>query len=245
MVALCRFCRILGTLLTNGVSILQALKISKDSAGNMILAEVIQDAADSVKKGAALSAPLGECGLFPLVVVDMIAVAEESNNLDTVLVQIAETNEIRTARQIELGAASGESRGAGHDGECGCQSDHDSLPTVCHSTAHMIGRVCGDGKAKSCRHRGRFTGFVHWRRMGAAMTYHYRHYNRYDQLRPHWGFWLTLVFLTRHVFGFVLVSMSGSGIGNKGGGVNKEDIELGGVISLIEPIYMIADIPAP
>lgn len=103
MVAICRFCRILGTMLHNGVPILQALKIAKDSAGNAILAEVIEKSADSVKKGAALSAPLGESGLFPVAVVDMIAVAEESNNLETVLVQIADTNEARTARQIDLG----------------------------------------------------------------------------------------------------------------------------------------------
>ncbi|MGB2988221.1 MAG: type II secretion system F family protein [Phycisphaerae bacterium] len=102
MVAICRFCRILGTMLRNGVPILQALRISKDSAGNTILANVIEEAADNVKKGAALSRPLGDSGLFPPVVVDMIAVAEESNNLETVLVQIADTNEARTARQIDL-----------------------------------------------------------------------------------------------------------------------------------------------
>jgi general secretion pathway protein F/type IV pilus assembly protein PilC len=103
MVAICRFCRILGTMLHNGVPILQALKISKDSAGNSILAKSIEEAADSVKKGAALSAPLRDSGLFPLTVLDMIAVAEESNNLETVLVQIADTNEARTARSIALG----------------------------------------------------------------------------------------------------------------------------------------------
>ena len=103
MVAICRFCRILGTMLHNGVPILQALKISKDSAGNELLAKVVEKAGDSVKKGAALSAPLGDSGMFPPTIVDMIAVAEESNNLETVLVQIAETNEARTARQIDLG----------------------------------------------------------------------------------------------------------------------------------------------
>ena len=102
MVAICRFCRILGTMLRNGVPILQALRISKDSAGNTILAKVIEEAGDSVRKGAALSTPLGECGLFPPAIVDMIAVAEEANNLETVLVQIAETNEARTARSIDL-----------------------------------------------------------------------------------------------------------------------------------------------
>jgi len=103
MVAICRFCRILGTMLHNGVPILQALKISKDSAGNNILAKAIEEAADSVKKGAALSAPLHDSGLFPATVLDMIAVAEEGNNLETVLVQIADTNEARTARAIDLG----------------------------------------------------------------------------------------------------------------------------------------------
>ena len=102
MVAICRFCRILGTMLHNGVPILQALKISKDSAGNEVLANVVSEAGDSVRKGAALSTPLGESGLFPPAVVDMIAVAEESNNLETVLIQIADTNEARTARQIDL-----------------------------------------------------------------------------------------------------------------------------------------------
>ena len=103
MVSICRFCRILGTMLHNGVPILQALRISKDSAGNIILAEVIEKAGESVRKGAALSDPLGESGLFPPVVIDMISVAEEGNNLETVLVQIAETNEARTARMVDLG----------------------------------------------------------------------------------------------------------------------------------------------
>ncbi len=102
MVAICRFCRILGTMLHNGVPILQALKIAKDSAGNDVLARLIEQSAESVRKGAALSDPLGESGLFPPTIIDMIAVAEESNNLETVLVQIADTNEARTARTIDL-----------------------------------------------------------------------------------------------------------------------------------------------
>jgi type II secretory pathway component PulF len=103
MVAICRFCRILGTMLHNGVPILQALRIAKDSAGNRILAEEIDKAAESVQKGETLAAPLGHSGLFPSDIIDMIAVAEESNNLENVLVQIADSNEARTARQIDLG----------------------------------------------------------------------------------------------------------------------------------------------
>jgi general secretion pathway protein F/type IV pilus assembly protein PilC len=103
MVAVCRFCRILGTMLNNGVPILQALRISKDSAGNRVLAAEIDKAAESVQKGESLAVPLAASGMFPLEVVDMISVAEESNNLETVLVQISDSNEARTARQIDLG----------------------------------------------------------------------------------------------------------------------------------------------
>ncbi len=74
------------------------------------------------------------------------------------------------------------------------------------------------------------------------MTYDYRRYNQHDVLKPHWGFWLTILFLSRHVIGFILVAMSGRGGGRVG--VGKEAIDLGSVMSLIEPIYMIADIPA-
>jgi len=102
MVAICRFTRILGTLLGNGVPILQALDISKGSAGNTILSDRIGEAAESVQKGESLSKPLGKSGIFPPDIIDMMAVAEESNTLDKVLVQIAETNEARTARQVDL-----------------------------------------------------------------------------------------------------------------------------------------------
>jgi len=103
MIALCRFCRILGTMLASGVPILQALRISRDSAGNEILAAEIDKATENVQKGGQISEPLSQCALFPLDIVDMIAVAEESNNLENVLVQMAETNEVRTARMIDMG----------------------------------------------------------------------------------------------------------------------------------------------
>ena len=102
LVAICRFCRILGTLLKNGVPILQSLKIAQDSAGNVILEEVIETSTESVRKGATLSKPLGNSGLFPFDIVDMIAIGEESNNLDNVLVTIADSYEARTARKIDL-----------------------------------------------------------------------------------------------------------------------------------------------
>ncbi len=102
MVAICRFCRVFGTMLANGIPILQALKISKDSTGNAVLSEAIDDAAESVRKGESLARPLGTSKVIPPMIVDMIAVAEESNSLDKVLVEIANTQEERTARQIDF-----------------------------------------------------------------------------------------------------------------------------------------------
>ena len=102
MVAICRFCRVLGTMLANGIPILQSLKISKDSTGNTVLAASIEEAAESVRAGESLARPLAACKVFPPAIVDMIAVAEESNSLDKVLVEIANTQEERTARQIDF-----------------------------------------------------------------------------------------------------------------------------------------------
>ncbi len=101
-VAITRFCRILGTLMKNGVPILQALSISRDAAGSTVLAGVIDTAAESVRAGESLAGPLSESGLFPPEVVEMIAVAEESNQLEKVLLQIADTVERRANRKLEV-----------------------------------------------------------------------------------------------------------------------------------------------
>jgi general secretion pathway protein F len=100
--ALSRFTRILGTMLHNGIPILQALRIAKDSTGNHVLANAINDAADSITGGKSLAAPLAACKFLPRDIVEMVAVGEESNNLETVLVQIADGLEKRTTRQLEL-----------------------------------------------------------------------------------------------------------------------------------------------
>jgi len=97
-----RFCRILGTMLHNGVPILQALAISKDATGNAMLAERIEDAAESVRAGQTLADPLRGDDLFPPEILEMMAVAEESNQLEKVLVQIAETVDRRTERQLDV-----------------------------------------------------------------------------------------------------------------------------------------------
>jgi general secretion pathway protein F len=102
MVAICRFCRIFGTLLGNGVPMINSLNISRESAGNAVMARIIGEAAESVRSGKGLSNALLESRLFPSDIVDMIAVAEESNRLATVLVEIADTQEARLARKIDV-----------------------------------------------------------------------------------------------------------------------------------------------
>jgi general secretion pathway protein F/type IV pilus assembly protein PilC len=100
--AIARFCRILGTLLRNGVPILQSLRIAKDAAGNRVLSAAIATAAENISAGKSLARPLAASGHFPREVVEMIAVGEEANNLEQVLLNIADNMELRTYRDLDL-----------------------------------------------------------------------------------------------------------------------------------------------
>jgi general secretion pathway protein F len=101
MVAITRFCRILGTMLTNGVPLLQAMNIAKGATGSTLMADRIAEAAESVREGKSLTAPLAVGGLFPEQILAMLSVAEESNQLEKVLLQIADTVERRTNREVD------------------------------------------------------------------------------------------------------------------------------------------------
>lgn len=100
--AVARFCRVLGTLLKGGVPIVKSLEIAADSTGNLVLAESVNEAAENITGGKALAGPLGASGHFPRNVVEMIAVAEQSNSLETVLTQIADSLEKETWRKLDL-----------------------------------------------------------------------------------------------------------------------------------------------
>ncbi|GDX90268.1 type IV pilus biogenesis protein PilC [Planctomycetia bacterium] len=100
--AVARFCRMLGTLLKNGVPILQSLRIAKDASGNVILAEAIGNAADNVSSGQSLAVPLRASGQFSRDLIEMIAVGEEANNLENVLINVADNMEKRTSRRIDM-----------------------------------------------------------------------------------------------------------------------------------------------
>ncbi len=100
--AIARFCRILGTLLKNGVPILQSLRIGKDAAGNKVLSAAIGAAAENISAGKSLAQPLASSGHFPREVVEMIAVGEEANNLEQVLLNVSENMEQRTYRELDM-----------------------------------------------------------------------------------------------------------------------------------------------
>ncbi|MBN2024882.1 MAG: type II secretion system F family protein [Pirellulales bacterium] len=100
--AVARFCRVLGTLLKNGVPILRGLEISSDATANRVLSEAIQKATENISAGQSLAGPLAASGHFPPMVVEMISVAEEANNLEVVLLDVADSLETRTWRRLDL-----------------------------------------------------------------------------------------------------------------------------------------------
>jgi len=100
--AVSRLCRVLGTLLRNGVPLLKAMEISRDSAGNRILAEAIRRSAENISSGDTLARPLAECGLIPKPEMAMISIAEQSNNLDDVLINVADGLDRKIARQLDI-----------------------------------------------------------------------------------------------------------------------------------------------
>jgi len=100
--AVARFCRVFGTLLANGVPILKSLEISSQSTGNSILADAVRRSAEAVSTGEPLTKPLFETGIIPPQVMAMISVAEESNTLETVLINTADSIERHSSRQLDM-----------------------------------------------------------------------------------------------------------------------------------------------
>jgi type II secretory pathway component PulF len=100
--AVSRFARTLGTLLKSGVSILMALDISKAAMANAVLMEDIDEASAGVKQGKGLAEILRSSQYFPPMVTDMIAVGEESGNLDEVLVNVADSYDVQVERAVRV-----------------------------------------------------------------------------------------------------------------------------------------------
>ena len=89
-VALSRFSRNLGTMLQSGVPILQSLDIVAETTGNYVLEKAVRDVQQSVRTGASLTAPLASHAVFPPMVVQMMAVGEDTGALDTMLHKISD-----------------------------------------------------------------------------------------------------------------------------------------------------------
>ena len=89
-VALARFSSTLGMLLKSGVPILQALDIVKETVNNNVLAKAIDDVKEAVREGESMAKQLAKHGVFPPMVVQMLAVGEETGQIDTMLEKVAQ-----------------------------------------------------------------------------------------------------------------------------------------------------------
>jgi type IV pilus assembly protein PilC len=91
--AISRFARTLGTLISSGVPILQALNITRDTAGNTVVANAINKIHDSVKEGESVVGPMESSNIFPPMVTSMVQVGEETGQLPDMLVKVADVYE--------------------------------------------------------------------------------------------------------------------------------------------------------
>jgi general secretion pathway protein F len=95
MIAVSRFARTLGTLLSSGVSLLVALDIVKNVVANTKIMKAIEVARDAIREGEDIAAPLKRSGQFPPMVIHMVAIGEKSGQLEQMLVRVATAYEQR------------------------------------------------------------------------------------------------------------------------------------------------------
>jgi len=98
MIATTRFTRTLGTLLTSGIPLLKSMNIVKNIVNNGVLAEAIESSQESIMGGQSIAGPLARSGVFPPMVTDMIAIGENSGQLEHMLLKVSDSydNQIET-----------------------------------------------------------------------------------------------------------------------------------------------------
>ncbi len=98
MVAISRFTRTLSTLLASGVNVLMSLDIVRNIVGNRIIEDAITQARESISEGASIAEPLKRSGVFPPIVIHMVAIGEKSGELEGMLLKVAEAydNEVES-----------------------------------------------------------------------------------------------------------------------------------------------------
>ena len=88
-VAVARFTRTLGTLVSAGLPILQSLRITKDTLGNAVLMKAIEEVEEKVTTGQSLAEPLERCGFFPPLLIQIVNIGEKSGRLESMLLHAA------------------------------------------------------------------------------------------------------------------------------------------------------------
>lgn len=99
--AIAMFTRILGTLIKSGVPILEALSVSSNAIGNLVISKAVLDAKTKIKEGQSISGPLAASGVFPPMVTQMIMIGEESGELEEMLVNVAKFYDQEVDRTVE------------------------------------------------------------------------------------------------------------------------------------------------
>ena len=89
-----RFCRTLGTLISSGVPILEALDIVKTAVGNRVISDAIEEVCGSIREGETIAEPLGASGVFDPLLVNMIDIGEETGELDKMLNKISDNYDL-------------------------------------------------------------------------------------------------------------------------------------------------------
>jgi len=100
-ISLARWSRTFAALYSAGVPIMQAIEVTGKTAGNSVVEKAMDDVIASVKSGGSISAPLREASIFPAMVAQMIAVGEETGNLDTMLSKVADFYEDEVAAAVK------------------------------------------------------------------------------------------------------------------------------------------------
>jgi type IV pilus assembly protein PilC len=100
-VAVARFSRTFASLMSSGVGVLDALEVTGGAMGNKVIEKELKEAAQEVKNGKQLSVPLGNSKYFPPIVAQMLAVGEESGQIDTILVKVADFYEEEVETTID------------------------------------------------------------------------------------------------------------------------------------------------
>jgi type IV pilus assembly protein PilC len=99
--ATARFCRTFGSLSRSGVPILTALEIVRDTSGNQVIANAINAAQSEIQGGGMISPALAEHGVFPVMAIQMIAIGEETGELDQMLMKVADFYEDEVEQAVK------------------------------------------------------------------------------------------------------------------------------------------------